>query len=220
MALVSNADVVAHQLITAGPRGTRAQRADTRIARMAAHRELAVRKAATSVALAELDEAGQARLVYRPGTVSLRRDWTGRRRRLVAIPVPSQGDLLAAEAEQFLRGEDTARFLDALAEEMYGSGDSGTAPCPLGTARTSVEGLGGEAGSVASGTAVPETDEQRFERFLRRVKTAIHDGELPFEPSRKEVRDMLGCRTQLAGEVRKALFDGRDDGAAGVPAAA
>jgi len=79
MALVSVAGVTAHQLVTAGPRRPRRSRAarhDARIARLAARRELAARKAAVRAATAVLDGDGHARLVYRPGTAPARRGRT------------------------------------------------------------------------------------------------------------------------------------------------
>ena len=73
MALVSVAGVVAHQFITAGPRRSRAERGQARIDRAVARRELAVRRAAVRHAVAGLDEAGHARLIYEPGMVTLTR---------------------------------------------------------------------------------------------------------------------------------------------------
>ena len=73
MALVSVAGVVSHQFITAGPHRSRAERSQARIARAVARRELAVRRAAVRHAVADLDEDGDARLIYEPGMVALTR---------------------------------------------------------------------------------------------------------------------------------------------------
>ena len=73
MALISVAGVVAHQLITAGPARPRAERDAARIARAAARREMAARRAAVRHAVADLDEHGHARLVYQPGLATLAR---------------------------------------------------------------------------------------------------------------------------------------------------
>jgi len=80
MAVVSAAGVVAHQLVTAGPRRSPAERADARTARAAARREMAARRAAVRHAAADLDEHGNARLVYQPGLATLARH-RGRTRR-------------------------------------------------------------------------------------------------------------------------------------------
>ena len=66
-AVVSVAGVTVHQLVTAGPRRSRAGRDAARIARAAARRELAARRAALRAAVADVDEHGHARLVYQPG---------------------------------------------------------------------------------------------------------------------------------------------------------
>jgi hypothetical protein len=73
MAVVSVAGVTAHQLVTAGPRRSAAERGQARIARLAARRELAARRAAVRQAVADLDEHGNARLLYAPGTAALDR---------------------------------------------------------------------------------------------------------------------------------------------------
>lgn len=80
MALVSVAGVVAHQLVTAGPRSSKQERDAARMDREVARRELAVRRRAVRAAKADLDESGHALLVYEPGTVSLGRSRLGRMR--------------------------------------------------------------------------------------------------------------------------------------------
>lgn len=73
MAIVSVAGVTAHQLVTAGPRRSRAQRRAARLERAARRREMAARRAAVRRSVVELDEDGSARLIYTPGTVTLSR---------------------------------------------------------------------------------------------------------------------------------------------------
>jgi len=75
MALVSVAGVTAHQLITAGPRRSRAERAADRDSRSAARRERAIGRAARRRAIAVLDADGSVRLVHRPGAVTPVRRW-------------------------------------------------------------------------------------------------------------------------------------------------
>lgn len=84
MALVSVAGVVAHQLITAGPRRSRADRAAARTQRAVVRRERAVSQVALKRATAVLDPAGNARLVLVPGAVVLSRRWG--RARLERMP--------------------------------------------------------------------------------------------------------------------------------------
>ncbi len=86
MALVSVAGVTAHQLVTAGPRRSRAERDARRLGRAAGRRELAARRASVRGALAVLGEDGSASLIYQPGTARLARRWG--RTRLVPVPAP------------------------------------------------------------------------------------------------------------------------------------
>lgn len=80
MALVSVAGVIAHQLVIAGPRRSRAERELARFRREAERRQTAARKAATHMALIDIDEEGHADLVYAAGTYRLSRSLTGARR--------------------------------------------------------------------------------------------------------------------------------------------
>ncbi|PXY34216.1 hypothetical protein BAY59_01260 [Prauserella coralliicola] len=93
MGLVSVAGVVAHQLTVAGGRRTRAERAEARLARVAARKTRRIRRAAIRQAVAEIDTNGTARLVFAPGRYVLTPRTAGgvlrgRRRSLVAAVVP------------------------------------------------------------------------------------------------------------------------------------
>lgn len=70
MALVSVAGVTAHQLVTAGPRRSRADREAARTARAIGRRERAARMAAIRRAVVDLGEEGTARLVFEPGAAA------------------------------------------------------------------------------------------------------------------------------------------------------
>jgi hypothetical protein len=72
-AVVSVAGVTAHQLVTAGPRRSRAERHASRIAAAITRREHAATRAAVRRAPVELDEHGNARLIFEPGTAVLGR---------------------------------------------------------------------------------------------------------------------------------------------------
>jgi hypothetical protein len=91
MALISVAGVTAHQLITAGPRRSPAERDQARIDRAVSRRERSARRSAVRSARIQLDRSGQARLVFEAGTATL----SGRRlKRLLAFAShdPLQGD--------------------------------------------------------------------------------------------------------------------------------
>jgi hypothetical protein len=83
-AVVSVAGVTVHQFVTAGPRRSAADRAAARIGRAAARRQRAARRAALRHAVADVDEHGNARLVYQPGPAVLVR----RRGRTRLDPAP------------------------------------------------------------------------------------------------------------------------------------
>lgn len=85
MAVASVAGVVAHQLVTAAPRQSRADRDASRMTRREARKVAAVRGAAVRAAVAEIDIDGTARLVFAPGRYRLGSRW--RRSRLTAAGV-------------------------------------------------------------------------------------------------------------------------------------
>ena len=86
MAVASVAGVMAHQLVTAAPRRSRAERDAARVARREARKVAAVRGAAVRTAVAEIGQDGTARLVFAPGRYRLGSRWG--RRRLTAATVP------------------------------------------------------------------------------------------------------------------------------------
>jgi hypothetical protein len=73
MALVSVAGVTVHQLVTAGPRRSPADRDRARLNRWIAHRERAARRAAVRHAPVEIDDTGTARLVFEARKVTVTR---------------------------------------------------------------------------------------------------------------------------------------------------
>lgn len=90
MALISVAGVVAHQLITAGPRRSRSEREETAAVRASERRVRAVRRAALRGAVATLDADGNARMMFRPGVFTLTRS-LGWRQLEVAEMFPQPG---------------------------------------------------------------------------------------------------------------------------------
>jgi len=97
MALVSVAGVTAHQLITAGPRRSRATADYARLLRQIARRERAASKAAVRQALVDVDDKGNATLIFTPGRVTLSK------RRLVdppTLPTPTAHDEQGGQTAQ------------------------------------------------------------------------------------------------------------------------
>jgi hypothetical protein len=87
-AMVSVAGVTVHQLVTAGPCRSRAERQAARTARAARRREASARRAALRGAVARLGEDGSARLVFEPGVAEVARRWG----RVTLTPVQGAAD--------------------------------------------------------------------------------------------------------------------------------
>lgn len=138
MALISVAGVTAHQLITAGPRRSRAEREQARIDRAIARRERAAGRAALRHARVQLDDSGRARLVFEPGTAWLSRDRMGRRRLelddlgpvLGAMPVRATEPVHTPEPVYGPEPVQTTRTETANAEQTTSQAPQGTAPEP------------------------------------------------------------------------------------------
>lgn len=193
MATVAVGGVIAHQLITAAPmrqRRTRAERRAARTTRIAQRRITRMERAAVRTAVGELATDGTVRLLYRPGVVTLRRCWLGSRK-LVPTAVPG---LATSTVEDELDAELRA-LLDAASE-------------PAGTAQTPAADPG--AGTSESDPSIAE--------HVAVIRQAIRDGQLPSKPSRRRVQKLLNIRAETAQKIVSALR--RDDGDAGVPAAA
>jgi hypothetical protein len=77
-ALVSVSGVTAHQLITAGPRRSKLERAQARREKAEARMEKAVARAALHAAVAFVDSDGSTRLVFTAGRFTVKRRWFGR----------------------------------------------------------------------------------------------------------------------------------------------
>jgi hypothetical protein len=112
MALISVAGVTAHQLITAGPRRSPAERDQARIDRAVSRRERSARRSAVRSARIQLDRSGQARLVFEAGTATL----SGRRlKRLLAF---ASHDPLQGDTGRKLAGVDRTAVVAELADQI------------------------------------------------------------------------------------------------------
>ncbi|MFL6127234.1 hypothetical protein [Actinophytocola sp.] len=157
MAVASVAGVVAHQLVTAAPRRSRADRDATRVARREARKIAAARRAAVQAAVAEIDTDGTARLVFAPGRYRLGTRWP-RRGRLtpqvvsglpVAPVLGSAWDALDRE------------LADLVADPDQESGDRGVAAGDGGVATLDRDAL----------PPVDRVDEQRKSSGTRKARS-------------------------------------------------
>jgi hypothetical protein len=183
MALVSAAGVAGHQLVTAGPRRSRADRRQARLERAAARRELAVRAAAVRSAAAELDEHGSARLVFRPGLVMLRRGRIVLDRVPEAAPEPQFpiGLQLAGAVSPWPAPESPAPALPEADTPVPEVHPAAPEP-PAGLNGTGHAALEIFAADIAAGT-VPS---------VRRVRREMHLG----QPRAKQVHAFLAGRAR------------------------
>jgi hypothetical protein len=183
MALISVAGVTAHQLVTAGPRRSRAEREQAKVDRVVARRERNARRAAVRNARVQLDDSGHARLVFEPGTAWLSRDRLGRRRLelddlgpvLNVMPVRDAGPI-QAEAVQ--------------AEPVYGSG----AVQPI---RTGEANAGQTPSQVSQGTA---RDPANGADAVSTQDDLIEDGD-----RRDPAVDRNAVVAELAEQIRDAV---------------
>ncbi|MET8847993.1 hypothetical protein [Amycolatopsis sp. NPDC004625] len=140
MGLVSVAGVAAHQLVSAAPRRSPAERAARKLARqelaeqraelatrkVAAARVDAARRAAIAHSVAEVDPNGTARLVFAPGRYTLHRGKL-HPTAMPGLPVDPAGDDLADtvadEAAAYLAGLDFRRPADTPGQETTPPGE-------------------------------------------------------------------------------------------------
>jgi hypothetical protein len=145
MAIVSAAGLLVHQIVHMGPRRTRAERDAARIAAIAARRERAIQKAAVKRAIAEVDDEGNARLVYRPGMVTMDHDWRGRVRLAdvpATLPWPGPAPAVAAPSApvevpiKSVASEPPKRAIAAPPERRERRAIERPAPAPIAPAPT------------------------------------------------------------------------------------
>ncbi|QFU94083.1 hypothetical protein [Amycolatopsis sp. YIM 10] len=119
MGVASIAGVLAHQLVTATPRRAAADRRAARVDRRAARKVAKVQRAAVRQAVAEIDAAGRASLVYVPGRYCL-----SGRGRLVEAVVPGMPVEPPAELAEVL-GDEVSAWLATQARPSIPEPDSG-----------------------------------------------------------------------------------------------
>jgi hypothetical protein len=230
MAVVAVGGVTVHQLITAGPRArrrSRAQRIQARATRLARRRVAAIQRAAVGQAVGELSSDGTVRLVYRAGVVTLQRHGLLRRVRVIeALPaVPEPAVMAAPEPPVPAVVPDGSPLADEVALWLAaqvapgGSGLAGTAETPGTTAGSDATASRlGDGRSDAAGNHRTGSAGTRNAELLARAQQAVRAGQLPPEPSRRDVQRVLKVRAADAGWVAKAIKDSHDDEGGAVPA--
>lgn len=208
MGIGSIAGVVAHQLITAGHRRTRAERTEAQIERRAARKVARVRRAAVRQAVAEIDPDGTARLVYAPGRYTLT-GHRGRRAQLCAAIVPG----LPTDTDSGAGADWDRELADLLADTgtaLPGTPDRGS----IDAADTDSDGLGG--GSIA--TLDRDADQQKsspdrgriggragrsIDQLRAELRAAIEARPHEVDPASAEsIRKTLHCSPKTARRLR------------------
>lgn len=211
MAIVSVAGVIAHQIIIAGPRAkqTPFERMSAEIAREAMRREHKMRLAAVRQAVAEIDETGEVRLVFRPGHVTLSRSRSWRQPQLVeAMPVlPAPRSSVTAVTEQ------SAAVADVAFDAEFDALVRGTTPFAAdlhepSLAVTGVTGPGQAADTPDTGGGVAVSERPAgndLAGWIREAQRHIAEGALSVKDTQRTFQKVLGCQTAMAGQVQRAL---------------
>jgi hypothetical protein len=200
-AVVSVAGVSVHQLVTAGPRRSRAERDQARIDRAAARRERAARRAALRRAVADIDEHGNARLVFEPGLAALAR--RGGRTRLTAIAGSGQRTLTLLPA-----GPVCPWPQPALAPEPTPRTAPVGAPAP-GRTRTPGRTPGRTRTRGRTPTVTGESAEVHFAADLaeghapsaRRIKAELHVG----QDRARQIHDHLAAVVTASRQLSRRI---------------
>jgi hypothetical protein len=135
MALISVAGVTAHQLITAGPSRSHAERDQAQIDRAVGRRERAARRAAVRSARIQLDGSGHARLVFEAGTATLSR------RRLRRRLASADHDRLRGDADRQPARVDRTAVVAELADQIMDAVRAGEVWRPNYTALMAATGF-------------------------------------------------------------------------------
>jgi hypothetical protein len=183
MAVASVAGVMAHQLVTAAPRRGRADRDAARIQRQAAAKVTRVRRATVRAAVAEIDQAGTARLLFTPGRYRLTRSrfapW--RRSRLDSIALPGLPVTPALDTEWDALDHELAVLLDTV--DPY-PGTQPTAPA------------GGGIGTLDHD---PNQEESTpIDRPVKRSRSPRKSSRKPRQSSARSIEDL---RTELHAQI-------------------
>lgn len=163
MAVASVAGVMAHQLVTAAPRRSRAERDATRLARREDRKVATVRGAAVRAAVAEIDQNGTARLVFAPGRYRLTSRW--RRGRLVAAAVSGLPVTPALDTRWDALDRELADLLTD-PDQGPGRGPVGTLDPDAGSTLPPIDRPGEQRKSTR-----PAEADRRSDRAIRRSRT-------------------------------------------------
>lgn len=200
MGLASIAGVVAHQLITAGPRRSRSERVTARISRLEARKLARVRRAAVRQAVSEIDPDGTARLVSAPGRYTLDQRPVRPRLQSAAVPGLAVGDG-SDEWDQAL-----ADLLTEADRDPRGTDRDLTAASPVATLDRDADQHKSSLNHGRTGGRVGRSIEQLRAELTAAIR-ARPDSINPH--SAESIRKALRCSPTKARQLRNEYRGGR-----------
>jgi hypothetical protein len=204
MAVTSMAGVTAHQITTAGPRKTRQQRRNARLARKQARKEARVMRAAIADGTVVIGADGRSRMTVRPGAVALKRGWRGTR--LVAerdvqseIDDITEAALVLVDHAQAERAEAAEAAEQARAEVQAATAERDRARAEAETEKDAILAELTRARELAQGLRdVGEQAAVRAEAAEQKLAQAATDAQTAVDVVNREAgARMAGLRTEL-----------------------
>lgn len=227
MGVVSIAGVIAHQLVKASPRRSRAERDSRKVSRHAAAKIAAVRKAVIDGSVARVDDTGTVVLMFRAGDYML----TGKRE---LDPIAPVGDTTLDSVDQAIAGL-LGEFSDNPTAGPTGSSTPAPTGAPVGrptvpptlapivtptvdpdpgrdqqqSTPTDRADRPDQSGVSRGRSRVSRSAQSRaasrgrtFDELRAELRAAIADGRLDPDPSAESIRTTLGVGQARARDLR------------------
>ncbi|MCU1685783.1 MAG: hypothetical protein JWQ81_6522 [Amycolatopsis sp.] len=199
MGAASIAGVVAHQLLTASPRRSAAERAEARIARQAASKTNRIRLAAVRTAVADIDAKGNVALLFAPGRYTIGRTGRLAPATVAGLPVDPIEDLSDAI------GDEVAAWL---AEQDRPSIDPPTGPVddrPGGADRGPIATLDPDDDQRKSNRrpdSIPSPTVRSMDDLRAELDALIEADPAAINLSANSIRKALRCSPKRAQQLR------------------
>jgi hypothetical protein len=198
MALISVAGVTAHQLITAGPRRSPAEREQARIDLAVARRERTARRAAVRSARIQLDGAGNARLVFEPGLATLSRGRLSCRQLEFSDDCALALDTVPVQAEA-VRVPDPVYGQDSVPATRTETAEPGPVPAARGEAQETTDAPNG-LDANAAGRELPVDRNAVVAELADQIRDAVRSGDI-WRPDYSELMAATGRKRSWCEKV-------------------
>lgn len=223
MAVASVAGVMAHQLVTAAPRRSKAGRDTARIERQAAAKAAQVRRAAVHASVAEIDQDGTARLLFTPGCYRLTRSWLTpwRPGRLGSIALAGLPVTPALETGWDALDQELADLINGTPSEAGWSADGAVATLDRDGEHSSDQHESTPDSHLATGRPVARKSSPRRTRksgrSIEELRAELH-ARIEADPgsidptSAESIRRALRCAPKYARQLRDTYQAGTEGG--------